>query len=124
MAKDEALEENKKKFALMNEFCKHRNLPEPLRLRLLRLMDFHYSKVRQYYGASKIHLPPALVMRVMSSQFKSVVDTCVLRGGPLHGCNPQFLNRILLNLSEVREKNTLAEMTPRRLRCDSGRPAA
>ena len=43
----------------------------------------------------------SLAIKVSSCKYRNVIDKCTLRGEAFHGCNPQFLNTMLMKLKLV-----------------------
>ena len=102
VAADTSFEEYKSMGTMLQQFGKDRQLPVRLQLRMMAYLEFQYTKMSKHYGSRSINLPRTLLMRVVTCQFKKVVDTCTVRGAPLNECNPQFFTLILLNLREVK----------------------
>lgn len=103
VAKDEALEEYRRKVSMLQQFMNDRNLPNHLKSRLHKYLEFTYSKSKDSYS-SAIDIPRALDLRIASCQYKDIIDTCMVPGAPLRGCNEQFINTLLLSLNEVRRR--------------------
>ncbi|KAK9850461.1 hypothetical protein WJX84_001935, partial [Apatococcus fuscideae] len=96
--KDAKLEAFRHQLQGVVQYCRARMLPMQLQNRLLQYFEFQHQKMLDSDGTRILRLlPESLRVKVASHQYSYIIE----RNNHLfRGCNPQFLNSLMLKLRE------------------------